>query len=113
MNISVSVSGGAESISAAAERIQAALPAALLAGAEAVAESARGMCPVDTGRLRSSIGASQSGDGAIAYAGEDLSLIHIWLRLGAPVIIITPETMATPTYSTLPMLFRMGIIMLA
>ena len=35
------------------------------------------------------------------------------LRLGAPVIIITPETMATHTYSTLPMLFRMGISMLA
>lgn len=74
MNISVSVSGGAESISAAAERIQAALPAALLAGAEAVAESARGMCPVDTGRLRGSIGASQSGDGAVAYAGEDYAV---------------------------------------
>ena len=35
------------------------------------------------------------------------------LRLGAPVIIRMPETMATHTYSTLPMLFRMGMSMLA
>ncbi len=74
MNISVSVSGGAENISAAAERIQAALPSALLAGAEAVADNARSMCPVDTGRLRSSIGASQSGDGAVAYAEENYAV---------------------------------------
>ena len=69
MNVKVSVSGGADSITAAAERIRASLPSALLAGAEAVAECARGMCPVDTGNLRGSIAAAQSGEGAAAYAG--------------------------------------------
>lgn len=74
MNISISVSGGTDSIISAAEKIRETLPAALMAGAEAVADSARSMCPVDTGRLRSSIGVSQSGNGAEVYAGEDYAI---------------------------------------
>ena len=35
------------------------------------------------------------------------------LKLGAPVIIKMPLTTATSTYSTLPMLLRMGPSMLA
>lgn len=73
MNVSISVSGS-ESVSAAAERINAALPQALLAGAEAVAECARGMCPVDTGALRSSISVSADGAGAVVSAGEDYAV---------------------------------------
>lgn len=74
MNISVSVSGGADIVNSLTSRINERLPSALLAGAEAVAQSARGMCPVDTGALQGSISASQSGDGAVVSVGADYGI---------------------------------------
>lgn len=79
MNISISVSGDTGSITSLAEQIKSRLPSALLAGAEAVAESARGMCPVDTGTLQASISASSSGDSAQVSAGADYG---IYVELG-------------------------------
>lgn len=74
MNISVSVQENGANITALAEKIQAGLPAALLAGAEAVADAARGMCPVDTGRLQGSISASASGEHATVSVGADYGI---------------------------------------
>lgn len=79
MNINISASGDVGSITALAEQIKSRLPAALLAGAEAAAQSARGMCPVDTGRLQGSISASSSGDSAEVSVGADYG---IYVELG-------------------------------
>lgn len=78
MNISVSAEGSVD-ITALAEKINAQLPSALLAGTEAVAEYARGICPVDTGRLRASISASRDGESAQVSVGEEYG---IYVELG-------------------------------
>ena len=64
MKISASVSGTALDLSFD-------MAAVMAAAGEAAAQEARAMCPVDTGRLRSSIGVS-AGDGeAVVYANTD------------------------------------------
>lgn len=73
MTIDVSVSGTAD-FNGIAERVRSGLKEALLLGAEAVADCARGLCPVDTGRLQASISTAASGDGAVVYAGEDYGI---------------------------------------
>lgn len=78
MNIGISMEGDI-SITQLAEKINAQLPSALLAGAEAVAECARGLCPVDTGRLRDSISTSQEGKSAQVSVGEGYG---IYVELG-------------------------------
>ena len=79
MNISISVDGNINDISEIAEAIKSRLPAALLDGAEAVADTARGMCPVRTGQLRSSISTSSSGESAQVFADADYA---IFVELG-------------------------------
>lgn len=74
MNISVSVNGSINDILSLAEQITGRLPEALAGGAEAVADSARGMCPVDTGTLKDSIGVSASESSAEVYAGADYAV---------------------------------------
>lgn len=78
MNIGASVVGDI-SIAQLAEKINSQLSSALLAGAEAVAERARGLCPVDTGRLRASISTSQEGKSARVSVGEEYG---IYVELG-------------------------------
>ena len=79
MNISISVNGNVNDISAMAQEITSRLPAALLEGAEAVADTARGMCPGRTGQLRGSISTASSGDSAQVFAGADYA---IFVELG-------------------------------
>ena len=64
MNISTSVSGGEINLSID-------MAAAMAAAGEAVADAARGMCPVDTGRLQASIASSASDSGAVISANTE------------------------------------------
>lgn len=58
MRVNVTVTGSLSGITAG---IESAVSEAIATGAEVVAESARGSCPVDTGALQSSIAAQSSG----------------------------------------------------
>ena len=71
MNISISVNLNAGDINSLVQKITDRLPQAIMAGAEAVADSARGMCPVDTGTLKGSIDVSGNGNSAEVFAGAD------------------------------------------
>ena len=68
MQINVTYTGSLEAIAA---QIEEKLGAAVAAGAEAVAENARSVCPVDTGALRNSIAVTQNGTSAEISANTD------------------------------------------
>lgn len=51
--------------------VDADIGAAVSAAAQRVAENARGLCPVDTGRLKNSIAVSVGENGAQVSAGTD------------------------------------------
>ncbi|MCC8160204.1 MAG: HK97 gp10 family phage protein [Oscillospiraceae bacterium] len=55
----------------AASRIEESLGEIIAAGAEIVSECAKSLCPVDTGKLRSSITVSSSGNRAEISANTD------------------------------------------
>ena len=76
MNISISVNSEARDINSPVRQITDRLPQAIPAGAEAVTDTARGMCPVDTGTLKGSIGASGGGESAEVFAGADYA-VHV------------------------------------
>ncbi len=62
---------GLDSVQAMLDGINADLDAAFKAAAEAVADEAKNMCPVDTGMLRDSIEVSSEGMNASINAGAD------------------------------------------
>ncbi len=68
MKVSVTYDGG---FSALSKRIEENIEAIVAAGAEAVAQSARDMCPVDTGKLQSSINVSTNASSAEISADTD------------------------------------------
>ena len=74
MNISISVNSNTGDISSLVQKITDRLPQAIMAGAEAVADTARGMCPVDTGTLKGSIDVSGNGNSAEVFAEADYAV---------------------------------------
>ncbi len=68
MNVSITYDNGLAEI---AQRIEGSLGEIIAAGAEAVSQSAKSMCPVDTGALRDSIGVSMEGNRAEISANTD------------------------------------------
>ncbi len=64
MKISAAVSGNAINMTFD-------MAAVMAAAGEAVANEARSMCPVDTGRLKGSISVSAGGSGAVVSADTD------------------------------------------
>lgn len=71
--IKVEISGFAET-DAVLSSIRADVADAVRKAAEAVAEEARRMCPVDTGALRNSITVSSDGSRAEVVAGKDYAV---------------------------------------
>lgn len=68
MNVSITYDNGLAEI---AQRIEGSLGEIIAAGAEAVSQSAKSMCPVDTGALRDSISVSAEGNRAEISANTD------------------------------------------
>lgn len=68
MSVSITYDNSLEEI---AQRIEGSLGEIIAAGADAVCESAKSMCPVDTGALRSSISVSTDGNRAEISANTD------------------------------------------
>lgn len=68
MNLNITYDGG---LSAIAEKISANLSDVIEAGANAVREEAKAICPVDTGALQSSIAVSVNGNTAQISANTD------------------------------------------
>lgn len=68
MKVSITYDSG---FAAVAERIRENIEEIIAAGAEGVAQSARDMCPVDTGKLQSSINVSVNGSSADISADTD------------------------------------------
>ena len=68
MKIDITYDGA---LGALADEIEERVSTAIAAGAEAVADNARSVCPVDTGALRDSIAVSQDGMNAQISANTD------------------------------------------
>lgn len=68
MNVSITYDN---SLAELAQRIEGSISEIIAAGAEAVSESAKSICPVDTGALRDSISVSMEGNRAKISANTD------------------------------------------
>lgn len=68
MNVSITYDNGLAEI---AQRIEGSISEIIAAGANAVSEGAKSICPVDTGALRDSISVSMEGNRAEISANTD------------------------------------------
>ena len=84
MRIDITYDGA---LGALADEIEERVSAAIAAGAEAVADNARSICPVDTGALRDSIAVSQDGMSAEVSANTDYAA---YVEFGTSKMVAQP-----------------------
>lgn len=89
MNVSITYDNG---LAEAAQRIEGSLGEIIAAGADAVCESAKSICPVDTGELQSSISVYTEGDRAEISANTDYaSYVEFGTSKMAPQPYLVPS----------------------